>query len=201
MDLSNNALTGDIPEELASLYGLQSLHLASNHLEGEIPDKLGRLQQLESLDLSRNKLLGSIPSTFSNLTSLSDFNVSYNKLTGRIPSGNQFNTLTDPSIYIGNHLCGFPLTDNCTKGGGPNQEKPSDHGNEEDDGNQMVWMYIGSLSGFAVGFWTIWGVLIFKKKWRYAYFRHTDTTCDNIHVWVVVNFVRMKSKIMSKSNH
>ncbi|XP_039120955.1 receptor-like protein EIX2 [Dioscorea cayenensis subsp. rotundata] len=201
MDLSNNVLTGGIPQELASLYGLQSLHLAGNQLEGEIPDKLGQLQQLESLDLSRNKLSGSIPSTFSNLTSLSDFNVSYNDLSGKIPSGNQFNTFTDPSIYTGNHLCGFPLTDNCTKGGGPIPTEPSDHGNEEDDDKEMVWMYIGSLSGFAVGFWTIWGVLIFKKKWRYAYFRYTDTSCDNIHVWVVVNFARMKSKIMSKSNH
>ncbi|XP_039135222.1 receptor-like protein EIX1 [Dioscorea cayenensis subsp. rotundata] len=199
MDLSNNVLTGGIPEEIASLFGLQSLHLSENQLDGEIPDKLGQLQQLESLDLSRNKLFGSIPSTFSNLTSLSDFNVSYNDLSGKIPSGNQFNTFTDPSIYTGNHLCGFPLTDNCTKGGGPIQEKPS-NGNEDDDG-EIVWMYIGFLSGFAVGFWTIWGVLIFKNKWRYAYFRYTDTTCENIHAWVVVSFARMKSKIMSKSNH
>ncbi|KAH7669440.1 Non-specific serine/threonine protein kinase protein [Dioscorea alata] len=45
------SLSGKIPEELASLYGLQSLNLSGNTLEGEIPDKLGRMQQLESLDL------------------------------------------------------------------------------------------------------------------------------------------------------
>ncbi|KAH7666049.1 Non-specific serine/threonine protein kinase protein, partial [Dioscorea alata] len=123
IDLSNNELSGNIPEELASLYGLQSLNLSGNSLEGEIPDKFGGMQQLESLDLSRNKLSGSIlvgrgphiPATLSNLTFLDHFNVSYNNLSGRIPSGNQFNTFNDSSIYIGNHLCGFPLSDNCTK--------------------------------------------------------------------------------------
>ncbi|KAH7669471.1 Non-specific serine/threonine protein kinase protein, partial [Dioscorea alata] len=118
IDLSINNLSGSIPEELASLYGLQGLNLSGNMLEGEIPNKLGTMRQLQSLDLSRNKLSGSIPSTLANLTFLVLFNVSHNNLSGRIPLGNQFNTFTDPSIYTGNHLCGFPLSDNCTKDGG-----------------------------------------------------------------------------------
>ncbi|XP_039134067.1 receptor-like protein EIX2 [Dioscorea cayenensis subsp. rotundata] len=194
IDLSNNELSGNIPEELASLYGLQSLNLSGNTLQGEIPNKLGRMKQLQSLDLSRNELSGSIPATLSNLTFLEHFNVSYNNLSGRIPSGNQFNTFNDSSIYIGNHLCGYPLSDNCTKDGGIINEELS-AGKDEDDG--MLWMYIGSLSGFAVGFWTIWGVLIFKKKWRHAYFHCVDNTYNKIYIYIAVSFARMSIKMMS----
>ncbi|XP_039134793.1 receptor-like protein EIX2 [Dioscorea cayenensis subsp. rotundata] len=87
IDFSSNKLLENIPEELTSLYGLQSLNLSGNTLEGEIPDKLGRMKQLQSLDLSRNELSGSIPATLSNLAFLSLFNVSHNNLSGRIPSG------------------------------------------------------------------------------------------------------------------
>ncbi|XP_039134375.1 receptor-like protein EIX2 [Dioscorea cayenensis subsp. rotundata] len=157
IDLSNNNLSENIPEELASLYGLQSLNLSGNTLEGEIPDKLGRMQQLESLDLSRNKFLGNIPATLSNLTFLSLFNVSHNNLSGRIPSGNQFNTFRDPFIYIGNHLCGFPLSDNCTKEAVTSKEGPNDDKAEMDeDDDDILWLYIGSLTGFPVGSSIVW---------------------------------------------
>ncbi|KAH7669445.1 Non-specific serine/threonine protein kinase protein, partial [Dioscorea alata] len=181
-------------EYLAGLYGLQSLNLSGNTLEGEIPDKLGRMQQLESLDLSRNKLSGGIPATLSNLIFLNHFNVSYNNLSGKIPSGNQFNTFNDFSIYIGNHLCGYPLSDNCTKDDRIIDEELSD-GKDEDDG--MLWVYIGSLSGFAVGFWTVWGVLIFKKKWRHAYFHCIDNTYNKIYVYIAMSFARMRIKMMT----
>ncbi|KAH7669442.1 Non-specific serine/threonine protein kinase protein, partial [Dioscorea alata] len=181
INFSNNELSGNIPEEFGSLYGLQSLNISGNSLEGEIPDKLGRMQQLELLDLSRNKLSGSIPATLSNLTFLEHFNVSYNNLSGRIPSRNQFNTFNDSSIYIGNHLCGYPLSDNCTKDGGITNEELND-GKYEDDG--MVWVYIGSLSGFAVGFWTVFGVLAFKKNWRHVYFNCMDNMYDKVYIYV-----------------
>ncbi|KAH7669470.1 Non-specific serine/threonine protein kinase protein [Dioscorea alata] len=63
IDLSNTHLSGVIPEELASLYGLQGFNISRNYLHGEIPAKLGQLQQLETLDLSRNHFSGSIPAT------------------------------------------------------------------------------------------------------------------------------------------
>ncbi|KAH7669473.1 Non-specific serine/threonine protein kinase protein [Dioscorea alata] len=197
IDLSNNELSGCIPEELASLDGLQSLNLSGNTLQCEIPDKLGRMKQLKSLDLSRNKLSGSIPSTLANLTFLGLFNVSHNNLSGRIPLGNQFNTFTDPTIYTGNHLCGFPLSDNCTKDGGTSKEGPKyDEPQINEDDDDILWLYIGSLSGFAVGSSVVWIVLALKKKWRHAYFRSADNTYDKIYVFVVVRFRRMKKKFM-----
>ncbi|KAL7163453.1 hypothetical protein ACSBR2_039541 [Camellia fascicularis] len=57
MDLSNNGIVGEIPEELMDLFGLLNLNLSGNQLKGRIPNNIGQLTQLESLDLSRNKLL------------------------------------------------------------------------------------------------------------------------------------------------
>lgn len=48
MDLSENMISGEIPEELTSLHGLQSLNLSKNLLTGRIPSKLGNMKWLES---------------------------------------------------------------------------------------------------------------------------------------------------------
>ncbi|KAA8532490.1 hypothetical protein F0562_032510 [Nyssa sinensis] len=58
IDLSNNYIVGEIPEELMDLSGLLNLNLAGNNLKGRIPKEIGNLEQLETLDLSRNKLSG-----------------------------------------------------------------------------------------------------------------------------------------------
>ncbi|KAK7364431.1 hypothetical protein VNO80_13085 [Phaseolus coccineus] len=57
LDLSNNQLTGEIPESIGFLYQLQSLHLEENYLKGEINElHLTNLSQLIELDLSDNSL-------------------------------------------------------------------------------------------------------------------------------------------------
>ncbi|KAL8466939.1 hypothetical protein ACS0TY_035862 [Phlomoides rotata] len=113
IDLSNNNLSGDIPEELTSLVELRSLNLSQNRLTGSIPDKIGDMKQLESLDFSRNSLSGRIPDGFALLSFLSYLNLSYNKLTGEIPKSAQLQSI-DASSFVGNSLCGSPLTDNCS---------------------------------------------------------------------------------------
>ncbi|KAI5017284.1 hypothetical protein ZWY2020_037662 [Hordeum vulgare] len=53
-------------------------------------------------------MIGAIPSSISKLASLSSLNLSNNNLSGEIPTGNQLQTLDDPSIYNNNSgLCGF----------------------------------------------------------------------------------------------
>jgi Leucine-rich repeat (LRR) protein len=180
IDLSYNRLSGQIPEEIASLLGLVNLNLSFNFLTGNIPDKIGNLQSLESLDLSNNKLSGEIPRRLSNLTSLSFLNLSYNNLSGKIPSGYQLDILKvdDPaSIYIGNPgLCGHPLPKLCL-GDEPTQE---DCGScHEDDKTQMDF-HLGLTVGFIVGLWIIFCSLLFKKAWRHTYFSLFDKVCDKV---------------------
>nr|XP_010908122.1 receptor-like protein EIX2 [Elaeis guineensis] len=196
MDLSNNNLSGTIPEELTSLFGLMSLNLSGNHLTGKITERIGALQQLESLDLSRNNLFGKIPSSMIALTFLSYLNLSYNNLSGRIPSGNQFQTFMDLSIYAGNpNLCGFPLTQKC-KDDGTNQGSNIVGGDEQnyntmdEEGFEIKWLNMSTGAGFAVGFWVVLGPLLFNNEWRGAYFKLIDQVYDIVYEVMSVIFTR-----------
>ncbi|KAA3480139.1 LRR receptor-like serine/threonine-protein kinase GSO2 isoform X2 [Gossypium australe] len=68
LDLSENNLTGRIPDWISTLPALSVFLLKANQLDGEFPVHLCRLQSLSILDLSQNKLSGHIPSCLSNLT-------------------------------------------------------------------------------------------------------------------------------------
>ncbi|KAK1274764.1 hypothetical protein QJS04_geneDACA011726 [Acorus gramineus] len=177
MDLSSNSLVGEIPESLLRLLGLQSLNLSENHLTGNIPSKIGDLRSMISLDLSRNELSGQIPPSLSDLNFLGYLNLSFNNLSGRIPTGNQLQTLNDASIYMGNfNLCGPPISQECTDDG-PSQS-PSftseDNKDEAGDSQEMLWLFLGIAPGFVLGFWMVWGILLFKRNWRIAYFLRLD---------------------------
>ncbi|XP_028071292.1 receptor-like protein EIX1 [Camellia sinensis] len=145
MDLSENNLFGEIPEELTRLVGLWSLNLSRNHLTGRIPKNIGDMGQLESLDCSLNQL------------------------SGKIPSSTQLQSL-DESSFIGNKLCGPPLT-NCSTN---TAIAKVGHGGEEDEGLSEVWFFSSLALGFVVGFWVVVGLLLFKMSWRDAYFMFLD---------------------------
>ncbi len=172
IDLSDNKLTGEIPEEISSLKGLLALNLSRNMLTGVIPQKIGYLKQLESLDLSRNQLFGSIPASMADISFLEVLNLSYNKLSGRIPTGTQIQ-IADPSGFIGNlALCGPPLTQNCPGDVTPNAEstKGGSKNYQEDEDEFLKCLYFGMGFGFVVGFWGICGFLMLNRSWRHIYF-------------------------------
>ena len=56
--LSENGLTGSLPQEMADLTNLESLNLGYNGLSGPIPPELGSLARLEGLVLSGNGFSG-----------------------------------------------------------------------------------------------------------------------------------------------
>nr|XP_011467701.1 PREDICTED: probable leucine-rich repeat receptor-like protein kinase At1g35710 isoform X1 [Fragaria vesca subsp. vesca] len=170
LDLSNNNLSGEMPMELTTLVKLWTLNLSMNHLTGTIPPKIGNMELIETLDLSINKLSGSIPPSMVSMTFLTHLNLSYNNLSGKIPTANQFKTLVDPSVYEGNDaLCGYPLLTGCQ--GDESPQLPSEDGEEDDS---KLWLIISVVIGFITGFWGVFGSLVIKKSWRYAYFQFLD---------------------------
>ncbi|GLU21845.1 hypothetical protein SLE2022_379570 [Rubroshorea leprosula] len=192
IDLSSNNLEGEIPEEIMKLSALGTLNLSRNQLTGNIPKKIGDLKLIETLDLSVNHLSGPIPASISSMTLLSHLNLSYNDLSGQIPLANQFQTFNDPSIYEGNpKLCGAPLPINC------NAPPDEPIGKDRDEScSERLWFYIGTASGFVVGFWVVCGTLVIKRSWRQAYFRFVEEMKDMIYIFIVVKAARLQKKLM-----
>ena len=86
LNLSVNALGGEIPPSLGDLADLDTLGLSNNQLGGPIPAELGLLKNLRVLGLASNQLTGPIPDELGNLARLEHLILTDNRLTGRIPS-------------------------------------------------------------------------------------------------------------------
>ncbi|KAM4126067.1 hypothetical protein ACB094_01G360300 [Castanea mollissima] len=156
LDFSSNRFVGDILESIGNLNlkGLRLLHISNNILTGHIPQSLINLVDLESLDLSQNKLFGEIPQQLTQLTFLAFFNVSNNHLMGPIPQGKQFNTFPSNSFEGNLGLCGSPLTKKC-KNYEVSLPSPSTPEESQDSGSpfQFGWkiVLIGYGFGLVVG--------------------------------------------------
>ena len=85
--LANNGLHGTIPEEISGLSSsLTVLSLSDNDLTGSVPELLSKLTHLTYLDLSENQLSSTISYSFRNLVQLVTINISHNQLGGRFVS-------------------------------------------------------------------------------------------------------------------
>ncbi|XP_030933883.1 receptor-like protein EIX2 [Quercus lobata] len=168
IDFSKNSLSGEIPEEVTNLRELQSLNLSYNLLIGSIPVNIGTMGTLECIDFSMNQLSGQIPSSMSSLTLLNHLNLSNNNLIGKIPLSTQLQSF-EASSFIGNKLCGPPLTDNCTTNG----VKPNIR-SKDTSGLEVDWFYVSMSLGLVVGFWGVCGPLLYNKQWRMMYFQFLD---------------------------
>ncbi|KAK2414554.1 receptor protein [Trifolium repens] len=91
-DLSDNQLSGQIPQNISAGYGsrLTFLSFSNNKLHGPIPLMLSMISSLQSLFLDGNSLSGSIPrsipSELTKLEYLTYLDLSQNKLVGCVPS-------------------------------------------------------------------------------------------------------------------
>ncbi|KAL2334853.1 hypothetical protein Fmac_016066 [Flemingia macrophylla] len=86
LDLSNNQITGQLPNCWKSMEPLNILDLRNNQLSGKIPLSMGTLVNLDFLILRNNSLVGELPSTLKNCKHLVVLDVGENMLTGSIPS-------------------------------------------------------------------------------------------------------------------
>ncbi|CAN6709810.1 unnamed protein product [Malus baccata var. baccata] len=172
IDFSSNRLTGAIPSEITDLVGLVSLNLSRNKLTSELPVEIGKLQSLVALDLSRNQINGRIPTSLAQIEGLDVLYLSYNNFIGEIPTTKLQSF--DPSVYAGNpQLCGPPLQNMC--------------GDEEEKNEPITWgFYVSMGLGFIVGFWGVFGSLIFVRPWRYSYFKFLNVLNDWFYVKVVL---------------
>ncbi|XP_022777003.1 probable leucine-rich repeat receptor-like protein kinase At1g35710 [Durio zibethinus] len=108
LNLASNNLSGPIPNQLGDCSKLLdlNLNLSQNLLIGEIPQQLAKLHSLEILDLSHNVLNGSIPNSFNDLKSLTVVNISYNQLEGPIPNIKAFHEASFDDLRNNKGLCG-----------------------------------------------------------------------------------------------
>ncbi|MBA0724823.1 hypothetical protein Golax_021482 [Gossypium laxum] len=86
LDLSSNALSGEIPSNLGVLSSLLFFNMSRNHLFGSIPASIGELKATQVIDLSHNLLNGSIPSEIGGAVSLKELRLQRNFLSGKIPT-------------------------------------------------------------------------------------------------------------------
>ncbi|KAF3432899.1 hypothetical protein FNV43_RR24001 [Rhamnella rubrinervis] len=84
LDLSDNQLSGNLPNCWMQFQGIITLNLARNNFSGKIPHSMSYMENIVVLRLQDNNLSGEMPS-FENCTELSVVDMGRNKLSGRVP--------------------------------------------------------------------------------------------------------------------
>ncbi|KAJ8639123.1 hypothetical protein MRB53_015817 [Persea americana] len=96
INLSNSSLEGKLDSlSFSSLPNVVRLDLSINALSGNIPSQIGASSHLVFLDLSMNQLSGALPLSLSNLTHISVLNISDNILDNQ-----EGNPLIDTHDYM-----------------------------------------------------------------------------------------------------
>ncbi|XP_047945367.1 LRR receptor-like serine/threonine-protein kinase GHR1 [Salvia hispanica] len=104
IDLSDNGLSGELPDGFSLITGLERLNVGRNNFSGSLPSSFANLTRLSSLDISGNHFTGHLPENLSD--SLVSFNASYNDLSGVVPDNLRRFPLS--SFYPGNSALQFP---------------------------------------------------------------------------------------------
>lgn len=66
---------------------------------------------------------------------------------------------------------------------------------ENEEGSEIPWFYIGMGLGFIVGFWGVCGALLFKKAWRHAYFQFLYRVKDWVYVAIAIRLNRLQNNL------
>ncbi|CAJ1930860.1 unnamed protein product [Sphenostylis stenocarpa] len=106
MSVAENNLSSEIPETIGDCISLEYLCLQGNSFHGIIPSSLASLKGLRVLDMSQNLLIGSIPKDLQHISFLEYFNVSFNMLEGEVPLEGVFRNASELAVVGNNKLCG-----------------------------------------------------------------------------------------------
>ena len=82
LSVTQNHLSGTIPDELYGLVQMERLYLSFNRFNGTISTKIGQLSALTELYAYTNELTGEIATELGDLEFLENFVVGKNKLQG-----------------------------------------------------------------------------------------------------------------------
>ncbi|KAK9058832.1 hypothetical protein SSX86_023675 [Deinandra increscens subsp. villosa] len=95
LDLSNNKLSGKLPNCWNNYERLTVLNLENNKFTGAIPSSIEALRSVGMMTMRGNELTGEIPSSLRNCTELELLDLGENKLSGKIPewTGDSFSNL------------------------------------------------------------------------------------------------------------
>jgi Leucine-rich repeat (LRR) protein/sugar lactone lactonase YvrE len=85
INLNDNNLVGDVPDQIGGLINLEQLNLNDNQISGAIPTTIEHLNKLETLNLANNDLIGSLPVELGDATNLQTVNLANNQISGEIP--------------------------------------------------------------------------------------------------------------------
>ena len=85
LELSENELDGDLPDNLHQLTHIQHLDLSKNKITGLLPDRVVSLKQLKFLDISGNQLVDTLPGELNQLDQLTYLSLASNQFYGNIP--------------------------------------------------------------------------------------------------------------------
>ncbi|KAH7441237.1 hypothetical protein KP509_03G030300 [Ceratopteris richardii] len=141
--LLNNNFSGSLPLDYSAWPNLGILDVSDNSFSGNLSSSLTGLDQLKRFYVQNNALTGSLPDL--NMSSLKEFNVSNNRFSGSIPATY---ARFDPSAFLGNSLCGFPLPA-CPNTEPPAQspaQSPAQQGN-----NGKKKLSGGAIAGIVIG--------------------------------------------------
>ncbi|XP_010662758.1 receptor-like protein EIX2 isoform X2 [Vitis vinifera] len=130
LDISTNALSGEISDCWMHWQSLIHINMGSNNLSGKIPNSMGSLVGLKALSLHNNSFYGDVPSSLENCKVLGLINLSDNKFSGIIPRwiverttlmvihlrSNKFNGIIPPQICQLSSLIVLDFADNNLSG-------------------------------------------------------------------------------------
>ncbi|KAK1287162.1 Protein STRUBBELIG-RECEPTOR FAMILY 7 [Acorus calamus] len=167
-DLSNNNLSGIIPNCINNITSWIRQPPRS------IPNSFQNLMSLECLDLSFNHLSSEIPPQLAQLNGLSTFRVAYNNLSGIIPSNGQFSTFNAGDFEGNPNLCGPMVGRNCSSGTSQTHRFTDDEVDKPRIIDSPVIYYSFIAASYAIGFWGVIAVLVFKENWRVKFFLAAD---------------------------